>query len=135
MRMQKDGRQASPSRACMLTTKSLCVSPGEQVPRTTFDPGSSLWLWGYSLELNVKGEAEAFSRLQMNQEGTNGNRAGREPKSKEKWTIFCLLLLSVTCNGSLCSERPKESGSWRGWLVVKSLNSGFRFQQKYRSGE
>ena len=101
----------------------------------TFDPGSFLWLWGYSLELNMKGEAEAASRLQMNQEGTNGNRAGEKPKSKEKRTIFWLLLLSVTCNGSLCSERPRESGSWREWLVVKSLNSGFRFQQKYRSGE
>lgn len=130
--MQKDSQQwcsLGPARWPL----SLSVSLGEQA--LILNPGSSLWPRGYNLELSVKGEPEATSSPHINEEGTKGNRAGRAPKGKEKLATFWWLLLSVTCNKSLCSESSTEGGSWRGWLMVKSLSSGFRFQHKYRSGE
>lgn len=107
---------------------------GSKPQAPVFDPGYSLWPRGYDLDLSVKEEPEATSSPQINQEGVNGTRAGGAPKGKEKQVTFWWLLLSVTCDRSLYSESSREGGSWRGWLVVKSLSSGFRFQHKYRFG-
>ena len=59
--------------------------------------------------------------------GAGGWGGGRErPRAKRNHCILAAFLL-VTCNGSLCSERPRECGSWEGRLVVKPLNSGLSF--------